>query len=368
MPARGTSGLLSLILLLLCAIACTAAFTGYLLRIAVTQLVATPRPAAYAVWYRDGAAVLAIGPTGTTSQVPLPLAGVGTVQSVSLAPDGRRTLLVADRDGVERAWLLATPSAPPLPLPLPPGGQGSIPWRYFGAAWTGPHSVVALLVADGQGGQQGLLARYTVAGTPPAAHATWLHPEIGGGRLASLSPAADQVALAEIRSGSGAFAPQVAVRLQHLDDINSTVALRYLGAQMPDAVLWSPDGGTLAVSVPGQGLAIQKSSGRAVRQVPDGALPADFSERGADLAYVSGSGTHWQIHVLNLHGEADHQFPAPGGARPQWLRWTPDAQALLCLTNGTLWQIEPVAGTPTRLRAAIAGEPLAIVSAVALVH
>jgi hypothetical protein len=207
-----------------------------------------------------------------------------------------------------------------------------------------------------------------VRGIPASVHAAWVPLDSDGARIASLSPTADQVALTEIRSGSGAFAPQAAIRLQHLEDKGGTVALRYFGAQTPDAVLWSPDGGTLAISVPGQGLAIQKSSGRPVRQVPDGALPAAFSERGADLAYVSGTGDHWQIHVLNLHGEADHQFPAPGGARPQWLRWTPDAQVLLCLTNGALWQIEPVAGTPTRLHAAIVGEPLAVVSAATPAH
>jgi hypothetical protein len=362
---RGNSGLLSLILLLLCAIAAAAAFTAYLLRaVEVAQPVAMPQPAPYRVWYRQGNAILAAGSDGQTHTVAtLPVAQIGTVQTLSVAPDGRRMLLIADQAGAEHAWLLVSPSGTPQSLPAPGIGRDHRSWRYLAAAWTGSHSVDALLTALEPGGTRAQLARYTLADNPPVARVAWQPLQTGGAQVVSVSPTADQIALVGAQAGSGVFAPQVVVRLQHLQDARRTVALRYLGAQTPAAVLWSPDGGTVAISVPGQGLAIQKSSGRSVRQVADGALPAAFSDRGADLAYISGNANHWQIHVLNLHGEADHQFAAPGSVRPQWLRWTPDARALLCMANGTLWQIEPGAGTPTKLPGTLAGDPLAIVPA-----
>lgn len=363
--ARTTSGLLGLILLLLGAIAAAAVLTGYLLRTSVAPAIVVARPAPYGVWYRRGDTLLLAGPRGVAARRPLPVSSVGAVRSVSVAADSQRFLLIAGRPGAERPWLLIPPAAP-LALPLPPAGNHPTTWQVAGISWIGAHSLAVLLVGGGSGRSGTVLARYAVAGTPVTVRATWQGLQTSGAQVASLAPAADQVALIQTRAGSAVFAPQVAVRLQHFGDQRHSVALRYLSAAPPDAVLWSPDGGTLAFSVPGQGLAIQKSSGRPVREVPDGSIPAAFSERGADLAYVSGSGTTRQIHVLNLHGEADHQFPAPAGGRPRWLQWTPDAQALLCLVGNTLWQIEPGAGTATEIQGVLPGDPLAVVAMASL--
>jgi hypothetical protein len=151
------------------------------------------------------------------------------------------------------------------------------------------------------------------------------------------------------------------VRLSRVNGDHPTVAFRYLGTTPPQAVLWSPDGGTLAIQVPGLGLEIRKSSGRAVRAVVDGALPAAFSPRGASLAFTSGSGKAWQIHVLNLHGEVDNTILPPSSGVPAILGWTPDARALIYGTGNSLWQVDPASGASTRLPMSVSGSLVGIV-------
>ena len=198
------------------------------------------------------------------------------------------------------------PAAVPQPLPAPPQQYGKGPWTFLSAAWPAPRQVVLLYGNSGRGLAERL-------GDPSAgADPTWTLIDPGKARLLSLSPDGRQAVLAARRVGSSGFAPQVAVRLQHLFSPRMTTALQYLGARLPVAALWSPDGGTLAISVPDRGLAVQKSSGRTVLLAADGILPAAFSEYGASLAYLGGHAGAWSIHVLALHGEADHAFPAPG--------------------------------------------------------
>jgi hypothetical protein len=145
----------------------------------------------------------------------------------------------------------------------------------------------------------------------------------------------------------------------------NSVALRYLGDAAPQSILWSSDGGTLAIQAPGVGLAIQKSSGRPVRDVADGSFPAAFSPLGAALAYVSGGGSSWQIHVLNLHGEIDSTLPPPASGAPTMLGWTPDARALLYGVGGTLWQVDAASGAATLLKGNVSGSLVGILPAAA---
>jgi hypothetical protein len=206
--------------------------------------------------------------------------------------------------------------------------------------------------------------RFHLAQAGSAVRVTWLVLPANSNAL-SLAAAGDQVALAEAQPGAGSFAPQVAVRLHHIDSDHDadTIALRYLGATLPAAVHWSPDGGTVVIQVPGQGLAIQKSSGNPVLSVPGGAPAVAFSTWGASLAYVSGSTGHWQLHLLNLHGNVEAHFDAPSAQAPRWLAWTPDASAVLYAVDKTVWEIHVANGRATRLPFALDGVPLRTVPA-----
>jgi hypothetical protein len=283
----------------------------------------------------------------------------GTVDTVSISPGGHHLLLLSSTGGAGQAWLMANPGAAPVPLPTPPSRLAGGPWRYVDVTWSGRNGINLLL--SGQNGHD-LVERFQPAHARSAASTTWLALP-GGSHAMSLAPAGDQVALVEAQPGSGSFAPQVAVRLYHIDSDHDTdtIALRYLGTASPAAIRWSPDGGTLVVQVPGQGLAIQKSSGKPVLSVSDGAPPVAFSEWGASLAYVSGSTGDWQVHVLNLHGNLEEHFDAPSAQAPRWLAWTPDARAILYVVDKTVWEINAATGHATRLPLVLTGTPLSTV-------
>jgi hypothetical protein len=256
---------------------------------------------------------------------------------------------------------MADPGAAPVPLPTPPSRLAGGPWRYVDVTWSGRNGINLLLA--GQKGRD-LVERFQPAHARSVASTTWL-PLPTWSHAVSLAPDGGQVALVEAQSGSGSFAPQVAVWLHHIDSDHDTdtIALRYLGTTSPAAIRWSPDGGTLVIQVPGQGLAIQKSSGRPVLSVSDGAPAVAFSNWGAILAYVSGSTGDWQVHVLNLHGNLEEHLNAPSAQPPRWLAWTPDARAILYAVDTTVWEINAATGDATRLPLVLTGTPLSTVPA-----
>ncbi len=216
-----------------------------------------------------------------------------------------------------------------------------------------------MLLSAGAGSSvRGLVGRYNPAGPLTA---SWTPLTLNAEQPISLAPSADELALLDVRAATDDFVAQAAVRLQRLDGTHPSVAFQYLGTKPPSALLWAQDGGTLAVVT--QGLTIQKSSGRVVRAVPDGALPVSFSARGDSVAFLSGTAGAWQIHVLRLHSEYDHPLPAPDGATPRWLGWTPDGKALVYVSGSTLWQIAADSGLAKRLATGINGPLLSVVPA-----
>ena len=261
-----------------------------------------------------GGQVWATDAHGASRQVTkLPAEVAAQLRAAEVAPDGR-LLLVTVSGGAEH-WLLDRPAAVPQPLPAPPQQYGKGRWTFLSAVWPAPRQVVLLYGNSGRGLAERL-------GDPSAgADPTWTLIDPGKARLLSLSPDGRQAVLAARRVGSSGFAPQVAVRLQHLFSPRMTTALSHLGVRLPVAALWSPDGGTLAISVR---IGAWLSRSRA------GALccwrrTVSFRRPSASTALAGLSGGacgRLEIHVLALHGEADHAFPAPDGGSPLWLGWT----------------------------------------------
>ncbi|MGH2343754.1 MAG: TolB family protein, partial [Chloroflexota bacterium] len=347
------AGLAALVLLLILALVGTAALTIYLLR-TTTEQAAPPSsiPAPYRVLFRQGGALdvegVGVAPRRLTA---LPAGIAASAADFHLAPSGGEALLISEVGGFH-GWILAAPDGQPLPLPGPPTSVGKGPWRFVSIAWKNGRIPSLLLAAGDSRAPHAVVGRFTLD-PKGRVSAAWTPLGVLDGQPLSLSPKATAIALLEARPASGDFEAQYVVRLQRLDGSRPRVSWRGVGAQPPTAILWAPDGGTLVVV--NQGLAIQKSSGRAVRHVKDGALPISFSPNGDSLAYLSGVPGAWQIHVLRLHGEYDHPFASPDQASPRWLGWTPDGRALVYLTGTALWQIEPDSGVAIRVADSISG-------------
>lgn len=276
------------------------------------------------------------------------------ITAMSLAPDGRYALLISEIGGFH-GWLLAAPNLTPEPLPLPPRTVGPGPWRYIAVSWQNGRTPNLLLASGSIKAPRAVVGSFGV-GSGGAVSAGWIALGVLNGQPLSLAPLADQIAILETDPAAADFAPQSAIRLQRLDGSQPRVAWHAVGGTQPAALLWAPDGGTVAV-VGDHGLAIQKSSGRAVRVVPDGIPPVSFSRQGDSVAYLSGSQGAWQIHVLRLHGEYDHSFTVPDPrVVPRWLGWTPDERALVYVSGTTLWEIDPNSGAATRLAGGVSGQ------------
>ena len=348
-------------MLLVAALFAAAAVTAYLVRSGVpTAAPSAPQTAPFGLLsLRDGQ-VWARNPDGTGRRVSrLAPAFAARVRTAALSPDGRHLALITVDGAGERAWLLRDLAADPEPIPGP-ATPGAATGRYRALSWEGS-AALGLLLETGPDGHGAVWAgRWSL----PRREAVW-RQLAAGARALSLSPADGQVALVATRPGGSAFAAQSVVLLQRPGEVRGTIAYRCLGACAAGTVAWSPDGGTVAIQTPGQGLEIRKSSGRAVLQVGDGRLPVAFSDaRTALLAYLAGSRGAWTLHVLALHGELDRALPVPAATPPRWLGWSPDARALLYLTDEArpaLWQIAADTGSARRLPWEAPGEPLAAV-------
>lgn len=362
-PAQRFSALLRLIALLLGALTAAALATTYLLRTAVvpvTHIAAAPAPAPYRVLYLRGGQIWSVRPDGRQEQVThIPATIGGQVRRAVLAPDGQHLVLIAASGATERAWLLDGPDATPRPL-LDPGQSAGVGGRhYVDAVWPGSLRLT-LLVSQGT---RSWLARYALTGPTPTRAAAWIALPDRGAQPLSLSPDGREVALALTQPGTGAFASQIAVRLLSVGGRHASTAYRYLGTAAPSAVAWAPDRGTVAIASAAEGLAVQKSSGRPVLEVTNGALPVAFSRGNAQLAYVAGQPGAWEIHVLALHSERDRTVISGLQTAPSSLYWTPDARALLYLTGASLWQADPSTGMAQLVAATVPGTPVQLVAA-----
>ncbi|HVA91114.1 MAG TPA: hypothetical protein VNL71_14870 [Chloroflexota bacterium] len=348
-------GLIGLLLLLALAIGGAGAFSAYLLRTNPEQATpAAPVPAPFRVlFHQNGGIWLAGAGISPLRLSSFPASITSRIDGFSLAPDGRHILLITEAGGFH-GWLLTAPNAAPAPLPLPPRTVGPGPWRYIAISWRGGRTPNVLLAAGSIDAPRAVVGSFG-AGPAGTVSAGWTSLGVLDGQLLSLSPQADHIALLETEPAAADFAAQSAVRLQRLDGSQPRVAWHAVGGTQPAALLWAPDGGTLAV-VGAHGLAIQKSSGRTVRLAADGISPVSFSQQGESVAYISGSPGAWRIHVLRLHGEYDHSFPTPDGRVPRWLGWTPDARALVALSGTTLWEIAPDTGAAARLTGGVRGQ------------
>jgi hypothetical protein len=352
-PASGrVYGFLNLAALLLVALAVAAVATVYLLRYEQSSTGVSSTPVPYRVLVVRGSQVWSAGP-GVQPRL-LPNLGVpGIWRGFAAAGDGSGLLVVSkvsDGDGIFLARAFGRPA---LRLPAPPHSYGAGPWRVTNTAWVGSTDVVVLW-SEVEAHGADVVARYSVDGAIPHAE-QWIRAPSAAGQAVALSPDGLQLARIETLPAAKGFAGQVQVRLRQVTGTHSSVALQYLGSTTPSAVLWSFDGGTLAIEVPGQGLSIQKSSGRAVHQTSSGELPAAFSPKGAALAYVGGGTSTPRIHVLNLHGEVENVMSSPASGTPQSLGWTPDARALVCTIGGVLYQIDPTNGASQKLPGVLPG-------------
>jgi hypothetical protein len=360
-PSRGF-GLLQLAGLLVVSVAASLVLTMYLLRLDPSNTPAVVAPLPYRALFQSNDALWSIGQNNAPPALVTSLPKSDRL-TLRMAPDGSRMVGIDMASSTPRLWLWQSPTMPPRVLTGPPPAFGTARWQLVDATWNAPRSVTVLLQQAGPGTPL-IVGRFKIK-TSGAITSSWLRSTFSGQNPLSLSPHAGQVASAEIQPARDGFAGQVAITLLRLSGQASSVALRYFGDQTPHSILWSSDGGTLAIQAPGMGLAIQKSSGRPVRLVADGNFPAAFSPLGAALAYVSGRGTTWQLHVLNLHGEIDSTLPVPAAGAPAALSWTPDARALLYRVGGGLWQIDASGGAATLLSGRIAGTVVAVLPAAA---
>ncbi len=352
-PAAGrVYGFANLILLLLLAVAIAALCTVYLLRYRQSAAPASPAPVPYLALVVQDSSVWTAGPG--VQPVARPNPGVpGVWRLVRAAGDGSGLIVVSRQSGTDSLYLVRALDRPARKLAGPPRAYGVGPWRVADATWIGSTDIITLWSA-GSSSERDLIATYSIDEARPHAE-QWIRLQAAAGRAVSLSPDGRQIARIETLPGASGFAGQVQVRLRQVSGSRSTIALRYLGSTAPSAVLWSSDGGTLAIDVPGQGLSIQKSSGRAVHQTSSGSLPAAFSPRGAAIVYAGGSARSMRIHVLNLHGEVENVLAPPGHGSLQALVWTPDARAVVCETGGVIYQIDPATGAEQRLPGTVPG-------------
>jgi len=359
-------GFLKLAVLLLIAAAIAAVSTIYLLRFKQAAAPASPAPVPYRVLLVQGSIVWTGGPSVQPAR--LPNAGVpGLWRSFQTAEDGSSLLVVSQVSGRDGLYLVRSFGRRAAQLQPPPRTYGPGPWRVAGTTWIGTTDVAALWSAGGAQ-ETNVVARYSVDEAVPHVE-QWLRAPPAAGRAVALSPDGSQIARVQALPAVNGFAGQVQVRLRQVSGARSSVALRYLGSAVPSAVLWSSDGGTLAIEVPGQGLSIQKSSGRPVHQTSSGELPAAFSPKGAALAFAGGSKGSLRLHVLNLHGEVENVLASPGSGSLQALGWTPDARALVCVLGTTLYQVDPATGAAQKLPGTMPGILMGAVPATSpLVH
>jgi WD40 repeat protein len=358
---RLPAGLAALVLLMGLVITGTVALTLYLLGTVGPRTAApSPSPSPYRVLFRQNAEIHTVGADAAPRRSAVLPADVPSADTTfSLASSGGEALLISGV-GDFHGWILNTPTGPALPLPIPPFSLGAGPWREIAVAWSAGRTPFVLLASGPAQSPRAVVGRFTV-NAKGHIKAGWASLGILPGQPLALSPKATAIALLETRPAVGDFAAQYLVRLQQLDGSEIKVAWRVVGNQPPKALLWAPDGGTVVVVE--HGLAIQKSSGRVVRRVSDGALPVSFSPNGDSVAYLSGKPGAWQIHVLRLHGEFDHPFAVPDQKSPRWLGWTPDGRAVLYVSGATLWQIGPDNGTAVRVAAGLPGIPVGVAPA-----
>jgi hypothetical protein len=342
------NGFLNLAALLLIAVVIAILATVYLLRYEQSSAPASPAPTPYRALVVSGSQIWLAGP-GVQPRL-LPGLGVpGDWQGFEAAEDGSGLLVASKVSGQEAVFLARAFGRSAVRLATPSKSYGAGPWRVTNMAWVGSSDVVVLW-----SGGEDVVAWYSVDGAAPHAE-QWIRAPAASGRALALSPDGLQVARIETLPPAKGFAGQVQVRLRQVIGRLSSVALQYLGSKVPSAVLWSSDGGTLAFEIPGQGLSIQKSSGRAVHQTSGGDLPAAFSPKGAAIAYVVGAKSSLRIHVLNLHGEVENVLALPAPGAVQALRWTPDARALVCTLGNVIYQIDPTTGSSQKLPGTVSG-------------
>ena len=355
-------GLVWLVALLIGVLGLTAGFTGYLFR-AVSRpaslVHAAPPPHPYALTLFRGADLLTLQDGRSRRVATLPASLAAGLSATSSAPDGGHLLLASGASRGDRLWMISLRGGELREVALPSAPPGG--WRYLTSRWTSGEGVTAILAAGRRANAPLVVARIAAGGVLQAL-TPWVPPadaRAGVQRLASLSTDAGQVALLERLGGGGGFQSQVLVKLQHLSSPRASIADRYLGEELPSAVLWSPDDGTVAIAAPGAGLAIQKASGRPVRRVQDGYLPGAFSAGVARFCYLEGGSGRWQFHVIDLHSEMDSAVGSTLQGRPAWVSWTPDGRAILYMVGDQVWALDPVVGTVRRL-GAVPGMPLAV--------
>ncbi len=360
-PSRLPAGLAAVVLLMGLVVIGTVALTLYLLGTAGPQAApASPGPSPYRVLFRQNAELDTVGAGAAPRRLATLPAGIPAADTTfSLAPSGGEALVISGVGGFH-GWILKTPAGQALPVPIPPSSLGAAPWRSIAVAWSAGRTPYILLASGPAQSPRAVVGRFTVSAKNQVM-ADWTSLGVLHGQPVALSPKATAIALLEMQPAAADFAAQYLIRLQQLDGSQPKVAWRVVGEQPPKALLWASDGGTVVVVE--HGLAIQKSSGRVVRRVSDGALPVSFSPNGDSVAYLSGSPGAWQIHVLRLHGEFDHPFAAPDRNTPTWLGWTPDGRALLYVSGAVLWQIGPDSGTAIRVATGIQGVPTGVAPA-----
>ena len=338
------SAFIGLVALVVGALAAAMMLTLYLLH---TTVIATGRPVTpvgpepYKLLFLTDSAITVSGPDHTT-EVTLPAAFNHLVRRVIPAPDGSHLLVITGSSSRQEAWLWDAPADAPRPIQIPHSGTG-VQMQYLATVWVDSRTV-QMLVAQNSAVTS---VRLSIA-SPQNSIIKALHVQISADQLLSLSPNGRQVALAEMRPGTGTFATQQIVRLQHLFTTRSSVAYQYLGTTPPAAVLWSSDDGTVAIVQQDHGLALQKSSGRGVLVAAQGRLPAVFSAGNANFAFISGTGPGWRIQVVSLHNEVARVVSPPLSQLPQTMYWTPDDRVLVYITTTGIWQLDPTTGIVTR--------------------
>ena len=359
--ARRGFGLLQLASLLAAAIVAAILLTAYLLRLDRSGGQAGIAPAPYRVLVQSGSTLWSIGPDDMPKNVVANLPQSGHI-TLRVARDGSRMIGIDTEQRETRVWLWLAAAGPPRLLSGPPPSLGAGPWNLVEATWSGSRTFAVLLRHGGPGatailGQFKLKSSAAVAGIWSSLAAPHRNP-------ISISPDGSQIAGAEIRPRVMALQARSrcgwrGCRAGRIRWRSATLAMRrhnrFSGRPTEERWRFRRQRGARHPEVEWQARA--RCSGWQ--------LPAAFSPLGAALAYVSGGGSSWQIHVLNLHGEIDNTLPPPAIGAPTMLGWTPDARALLYGVGGALWQVDAASAAATLLKGGVSGSLVGILPAAA---